>query len=165
MGGRLANPDSRGDWVEDPLKIAIGSDHRGFALKQHLVTMLAGEGHEVIDLGCTGTEPADFPDYAIPVAEMVASGTAQRGILVCGSGIGMSIAANKVKGVRAALCRTVEDASMTRRHNDSNVLALSERGLDDPKLDELVRVWLSTPFDGGRHVRRIEKIHRYEERC
>jgi ribose 5-phosphate isomerase B len=77
----------------------------------------------------------------------------------------MSIAANKVKGVRAALCRTVEDASMTRGHNDSNVLALSERGLDDPKIDELVRVWLSTRFEGGRHVRRIEKIRRYEERC
>jgi ribose 5-phosphate isomerase B len=165
MGGRLAKADSRGDWVEDPLKIAIGSDHRGFALKQHLVTMLAGEGHEVVDLGCTSADAADFPDYAFPVAEMVASGTAHRGILVCGSGIGMSIAANKVKGVRAALCRTVEDAGMTRRHNDSNVLALSERGLDNPEIDELVRVWLATPFEGGRHLRRIEKIRQYEERC
>ncbi len=147
------------------MKIAIGSDHRGFALKEHLVAMLEGLGHEVVDLGCKGSESVDYPDYAFLVAEMVASGAAHRGILVCGSGIGMSIAANKVKGVRAALCRTVEDARMTRRHNDSNVLTLSERGLDDPKIDELVEVWLSTPFEGGRHLRRVEKIRQYEERC
>jgi ribose 5-phosphate isomerase B len=127
--------------------------------------MLAAAGYEVADLGCAGTDPVDYPDYAFPVAERVASGAADRGILVCGSGIGMSIAANKVKGVRAALCRTVDDARMTRRHNDSNVLALSEHGLDDPTIDELVRVWLSTPFEGGRHERRIAKIREYEERC
>ena len=147
------------------MKIAVGSDHRGFALKAHLVSSLTKAGHEVVDLGCSGVEPADYPDFAFAVGEMVASGGAARGILVCGSGIGMSIAANKVRGVRAALCCTVEDARMTRRHNDSNVLTLPERGLDDPHIDELVAVWLSTPFDGGRHERRIEKIREYEERC
>jgi len=147
------------------LKIAIGSDHRGFALKAHLVSTLSKAAHEVSDLGCAGTGPADYPDYAFKVGEMVASGAADRGIVICGSGIGMSIAANKVRGVRAALCCSVDDARMTRRHNDSNVLALSERGLADPKIDELVTVWLSTPFEGGRHARRIEKIRAYEERC
>jgi ribose 5-phosphate isomerase B len=147
------------------LKIAIGSDHRGFALKAHFVSTLSKAAHEVFDLGCAGAEPADYPDYAFKVGEMVASGAAERGIVICGSGIGMSIAANKVRGVRAALCCSVDDARMTRRHNDSNVLALSERGLADPKIDELVTVWLSTPFEGGRHARRIEKIRAYEERC
>ena len=147
------------------MRIAVGSDHRGFALKAHLVSALAKAGHEIVDLGPPGVEPADYPDYAFAVGEMVASGGAERGILVCGSGIGMSIAANKVRGVRAALCRTVEDARMTRRHNDSNVLALSERGLDDPRIDELVAAWLSTPFEGGRHERRVAKIREYEERC
>jgi RpiB/LacA/LacB family sugar-phosphate isomerase len=147
------------------LRIAIGSDHRGFALKAHLITMLSKDAHEVIDLGCASTASSDYPDYAFPVGEMVASGRAERGILVCGSGIGMSIAANKVRGVRAALCRTVEDARMTRRHNDSNVLTLSEQGFENPETDELVKTWLSTPFDGGRHERRVEKIRAYEERC
>jgi len=147
------------------LRIAIGSDHRGFPLKVHLLSVLSKAAHEVIDLGCSGVEAVDYPDYAFLVGEMVAAGSADRGILVCGSGIGMSIAANKVKGVRAALCCSVDDARMTRRHNDSNVLALSERGLADPKIDELVAVWLSTPFEGGRHARRVEKIRVYEERC
>ena len=147
------------------MKIAIGSDHRGFPLKAQLLSMLSKAAHEVFDLGCTGVEAVDYPDYAFLVGEMVASGAADRGILICGSGIGMSIAANKVNGVRAALCCSVEDARMTRRHNDSNVLALSERGLADPKIDELVTVWLSTPFEGGRHARRIEKIRAYEGRC
>jgi len=147
------------------VKIAVGSDHRGFALKAHLVASLSKAGHEVVDLGCAGVEPVDYPDFGFAVGEAVASGAAERGILVCGSGIGMSIAANKVRGVRAALCRTVEDARMTRRHNDSNVLALGERGLDDPHIDELVAAWLSTPFEGGRHERRVEKIREYEERC
>ncbi|HER44389.1 MAG TPA: RpiB/LacA/LacB family sugar-phosphate isomerase, partial [Candidatus Eisenbacteria bacterium] len=100
-----------------------------------------------------------------PVAEMVARGDAERGILVCGSGIGMSIAANKVKGARAALCRTVDDARMTRRHNDSNVLALSAKSMDDPDIEELVKVWLETPFEGERHARRLNKIREYEKGC
>jgi ribose 5-phosphate isomerase B len=148
------------------VKIAIGSDHRGFALKAHLITTLKAAGHEVADLGCSGPEPSvDYPDYAFAVGGMVAAGAAERGIVICGSGIGVSIAANKVRGIRAALCCSVEDARMTRRHNDSNVLALSERGFGDPKTDELVAVWLATPFEGGRHARRVEKIRDYEEKC
>jgi len=146
------------------MRVAIGSDHRGFALKERLKEMLAGAGHAVIDEGCASAEPADYPDYAFPVAEKVARGEADRGILICGSGIGMSIAANKVRGVRAALCRTVEDARMTRMHNDSNVLALSEQSMNDPSIEELVTVWLTTPFEGGRHARRIEKITAYESK-
>ncbi len=147
------------------MKIAVGSDHRGYPLKERLARVLRAEGHEVSDLGCDGSGAADYPDYAFPVAEMVAGGEADRGILVCGSGIGMSIAANKVKGARAALCRTVDDARMTRKHNDSNVLALSEKSMDDPDIEELVRVWLETPFEGDRHLRRLNKIREYEKRC
>lgn len=147
------------------MRIAIGCDHRGFALKQRLVAALTKAGHEIADVGCIGVESADYPDFAFAAGEMVAAGKADRGILVCGSGIGMSIAANKVRGVRASLCRTVEDARMTRRHNDSNVLVLSERQLGDPSTEELVAAWLVTPFEGGRHARRIEKIREYEERC
>lgn len=144
------------------MRIAVGSDHRGFQLKERLKKMLADGGHEVFDAGCAGTESVDYPDYAFPVAERVAAGDADRGILVCGSGIGMSIAANKVKRVRAALCRSVDDARMTREHNDSNVLALSERSMEDADLEKLVTVWLETEFQGERHKRRIDKIYAYE---
>ena len=144
------------------MRIAIGSDHRGFQLKERIGAMLKKAGHEIFDAGCAGTESVDYPDYAFPVAERVSSGQADRGILVCGSGIGMSIAANKVPEVRAALCRTVEDARMTREHNDSNVLALSESSTEDPDLERLVMVWLETAFEGDRHQRRIDKIHAYE---
>jgi ribose 5-phosphate isomerase B len=147
------------------VKIAVGSDHRGCPLKTRIALKLREEGHEIHDLGCEGTDSVDYPDYAIPVSEMVARGEAQRGILVCASGIGMSIAANKVKGVRAALCHTVDDARMTRMHNDSNVLTLSEKSMDDPDIDELVSVWLETPFEGGRHARRVDKISDYEKGC
>lgn len=146
------------------MRVAVGSDHRGFALKERLRGILRAGGHEVFDLGSKGTNSVDYPDFAFPVGEMVASGRADRGILVCASGIGMSIAANKVKDVRAALCGTVEDARMTRRHNDSNVLVLSERSLENAEVEELVRVWLETPFEGGRHQRRVDKIVAYENR-
>ena len=146
------------------MKIAIGSDHRGYPLKQRLVETLGAAGHEMIDVGTDGTRPADYPVYAVAVGEKVASGEAERGIVVCGSGIGVSSAANKVRGVRAALCRTVEDAVMTRRHNDSNVLALSEAQMDDPAVGELVDTWLDTPFEGGRHARRVKLIADYEKR-
>ena len=147
------------------MKIAVGSDHRGYALKKRIITLLDALGHESFDLGTGSGESADYPDFAFPVAEMVASGDAERGILVCGSGIGMSIAANKVKGVRAALCRTIDDARMTRKHNDSNVLTLSEKRMEDPDIDELVRVWLETAFEGDRHARRVDKISEYEKGC
>ncbi len=146
------------------MKVAVGSDHRGYLLKERLKKMLAGEGHEVVDLGTGSTESVDYPDFGISVAEMTASGDVERGIVICGSGIGISIAANKVNGARAALCRTVDQALMTRRHNDSNVLALSEESQDDPDVEELVRTWLATPFDGGRHQLRVDKITGYENR-
>jgi ribose 5-phosphate isomerase B len=145
------------------LKIAIGSDHRGYSLKERLKKLLGGDGHEIIDVGTAGTESVDYPDYAIAAAEKVARGEVDRGIVICGSGIGMSIAANKVSGVRAALCRTVEDASMTRRDNDSNVLALSEKSMNDEWIDDLVHAWIETEFEGGRHERRVDKITDYEK--
>ena len=125
--------------------------------------MLTGEGHQVLDLGTDNTEPVDYPDYGIPVAEKVARGEVDRGIVICGSGIGISIAANKVRSVRAALCCTVDDARMTRLHNDSNVLALAEKSMEDPDVEQIVRVWMSTEFEGGRHQARIDKITDYEE--
>jgi ribose 5-phosphate isomerase B len=145
------------------LKIAIGSDHRGYALKERIKELLSAEGHEYDDLGTDGTDSVDYPDYGIPVAEKVAGGEADRGIVICGSGIGISIAANKVKGARAALVWTAKQAEMTRRHNDSNVLALSEEMLGDPVVEKVVRTWLETEYDGGRHQTRIDKITRYEE--
>ena len=146
------------------MKIAIGSDHRGFALKERIKKLLAGDGHELVDLGTDSEESADYPDFAIPVAEMTARGGADRGILICGSGIGVSIAANKVAGARAALVWTVKEAEMTRRHNDSNVLALSEALADSGDADGIVRVWLATECDGGRNQRRVEKITEYENK-
>lgn len=144
------------------MKVAIGSDHRGYKLKSRLKELLEDRGHEVMDIGTGDQESVDYPDYAFPVSEKVAAGEADRGILICGSGIGMSIAANKVRDIRAALCRTVWDAEMTRKHNDSNVLALSEKSGDDPAVDEVVLTWINTPFEGGRHLRRINKIADYE---
>jgi ribose 5-phosphate isomerase B len=144
------------------LKIAIGSDHRGYSLKEKLKEMLTEGGHVIVDVGTGSADSVDYPDFAIPVAEKTASGEVDRGIVVCGSGIGVSIVANKVAGARAALCYTVEEALMTRKHNDSNVLALAERMADNPDLEELVRVWLETEFEGGRHKRRIDKISDYE---
>ena len=146
------------------MKIAIGSDHRGYEAKERIKALLLDMGLQIDDKGVHAKQASDYPDTGLAVAQDVADGRADRGILLCGSGIGMSITANKVRGVRAALCCSVEDARMTRRHNDSNVLALSERGLGDPKTDEIVKVWLSTPFEGGRHARRVEKIRAYEER-
>jgi ribose 5-phosphate isomerase B len=146
------------------VKIAVGSDHRGYALKERIAALLEDLGHETVDLGTGSAESVDYPDFAFPVAEKVASGEVERGILVCGSGIGMSIAANKVKGVRAALCRTVDDARMTRKHNDSNVLTLSEKSIEYPEIDELIEVWLDTEYEGERHQRRLDKITDYENR-
>ena len=146
------------------MKVAVGSDHRGYALKERIAALLKDLGHEALDFGTESAESADYPDFAIPVAEKVASGEVERGILVCGSGVGMSIAANKVRGVRAALCRTVDDARMTRRHNDSNVLTLGEMSMEDPEIDELIKIWLETEYEGGRHQRRLDKITDYENR-
>jgi len=143
--------------------IALGSDHRGLAHKELILAALGRQGHETVDFGCHQGAPADYPDAALPVAEQVAGGRAQFGILICGSGIGMSIAANKVRGVRAALCATESQARATRQHNDSNVLCLSGDAMDPPTALVLSLVWLETAFEGGRHARRIAKITEYED--
>lgn len=119
-------------------------------------------GIEYIDLGCDCETSVDYPDYAIPVAEKVANGEVDRGILICGTGIGMAIAANKVKGVRCALCHDVYSARLTRQHNDSNVLAMGERVIGPGLAREIAEVWLTTAFEGGRHAKRVEKITQYE---
>ena len=145
------------------MRIALGSDHRGFAVKQRLAGALAKQGVEVHDLGvASGDGSTDYPDYAIPVSEAVAHGEADKGILVCGTGFGMCIAANKVHGVRAVTCRDPIEAEMSRRHNDANVLCMSADFLGQELIDRMVQVWLATDFEGGRHQRRVEKITKYE---
>jgi RpiB/LacA/LacB family sugar-phosphate isomerase len=140
------------------MRIAIAADHAGFALKEALRRRLASEGHELADFGAAGAESVDYPDFAAAVARDVAGGLSERGILICSTGVGMSIAANKLPGIRAALGTVPEEVRLTRAHNDANVLALGARFLDEPQAADLVRIFLSTPFEGGRHSRRIEKI-------
>jgi ribose 5-phosphate isomerase B len=144
------------------MKIAIGSDHRGYDAKRRLVQMLRNLGHEVIDVGPEGHDSVDYPDYAYTVAKSVSEGKVERGILICGTGIGMCITANKVKGVRAAPCHDSITVEMSRRHNDANVLCLSADLLGDELIGRIVRLWLETEFEGGRHARRVEKIKRIE---
>jgi ribose 5-phosphate isomerase B len=144
------------------MKIVIGSDHRGFEVKRRLASLLERLGHEVVDLGPDGSGSVDYPDYAFPVAQAVSAGRVDRGILIDGTGIGMCIAANKVRGVRAAPCHDSITAEMSRRHNDANVLCLSADLLGGELLDRMVRIWLETEFEGGRHARRVDKITRYE---
>lgn len=144
------------------MRIAVGSDHRGYEVKRRLVSLLQQMGHEVVDVGPASKDSVDYPDYAFQVASAVREGRADRGILACGSGIGMCIAANKVRGVRAAPCHDSITAEMSRRHNDANVLCLSADLLGEELIDRMVRIWLETPFEGGRHARRVEKITRFE---
>lgn len=144
------------------MKIAIASDHRGFDVKRRIVTLVSQLGHEVIDMGPEGSASVDYPDFAFQVAEAVSEKRVERGILVCGSGIGMCIAANKVRGVRAAPCHDGITAEMSRRHNDANVLCLSADLLGEELIERMVRIWLQTEFEGGRHARRVDKIVRYE---
>jgi ribose 5-phosphate isomerase B len=145
------------------MKIALGSDHRGYAVKQRLMASLAKSGHEVSDFGvATGDGACDYPDYAIPVSEKVANGDVDRGILICGTGFGMCIVANKVSGIRAVTCRDPIEAEMSRRHNDANILCMSADFLGQELIDRMVQVWLTTDFEGGRHQRRVDKISKYE---
>ena len=144
------------------MKIAIGSDHRGLHVKQRVVPLLQQMGHEVTDFGPAAQGSVDYPDYALEVARAVGEGRAERGILICGTGIGMCIAANKVQGVRAAPCHDSITAELSRRHNDANVLCLSADLLGDELIDRMVRIWLTTEFEGGRHARRVDKIMRFE---
>ncbi|MBE3595432.1 MAG: ribose 5-phosphate isomerase B [Hydrogenibacillus sp.] len=144
------------------MRVAIGADHGGFELKEALKRLIVEElGCDVDDVGClecAAGRSVDYPDYAFPVAEKVARGEADRGILICGTGIGMAIAANKVPGVRAALVHDLYSAKMSRAHNDANVLTMGGRVVGPEIAREIVRIWLATPFEGGRHERRLSKI-------
>ena len=143
-------------------KIAIGSDHRGFSIKEDLKTVLEKAGHTVEDMGTFSTESADYPEFARKVASSVSQNKCTRGVLICGSGIGMSIAANKFPGVRAALCYNAEAAKMSRLHNNSNILVLGESaGAQTAR--EALNVWLETPFEGGRHQKRLDIIREIEK--
>lgn len=144
------------------MKISIASDHAGFALKQRIADVLKGMGHEVEDFGTDSEESVDYPDFAEPAARAVASGEVDRGVLVCGSGVGVSIVANKVDGVRAVHAHDPDEAEMSRRHNDANVLTLGERTTDPDQAAAIVERFLSTDFEGGRHERRVEKISAVE---
>jgi ribose 5-phosphate isomerase B len=144
------------------MRISIAADHAGFSLKEELKRFLHDEGHEVFDLGTVSEEPVDYPGLSAAAARAVAEGRADRGIVLGGSGQGEQISANKVPGVRAALCHDVYLAEMSRRHNDANVLAMGGRIVAPSMAKEIVRVWLSTPFDGGRHARRVEQIAEIE---
>jgi len=145
------------------MKIAVGNDHRGTSVKERLATLLRELGNDVLDVGSNGTAGTDYPDYALQVAEAVGNGTIERGILICATGHGMCIAANKVCGVRAVNCRDVVDAEMSRSHNDANVLCLSADLLSEETIGRMVKAWIETPFEGGRHDRRLEKIRNYEQ--
>jgi len=146
------------------MKVVLGSDHNGVEFKKLLIDHLKSEGYEIEDAGPGGKDSVDYPDYAFATAEKVSSGEAERGILICGSGIGMSMAANKVVGIRAALCFTPESAALTRQHNDANVLALAGWQSEASDVLQIVDTFLSTEFDGGRHARRVDKISEYEMR-
>jgi ribose 5-phosphate isomerase B len=140
------------------MRIAVGADHAGFDLKQHVVDTLRRLGHEVDDRGTHSTDPVDYPPICAEVGRIVAGGAADRGIVIGGSGQGEQISANKVRGVRAALCNDLYTARMSREHNDANVLSLGGRIVAYGLADEIVTLWLATPFDGGRHQRRLDQI-------
>lgn len=146
------------------MKIALGSDHRGYRAKEQVKSLLAGSGHEILEFGADSGNSYDYPDAALPAAQAVKDHTADCGILFCGTGIGMSITANKVAGVRAALCHDELAAEMARRHNDANVLCLPADMIGDELIRRIVSVWLKTPFEGGRHERRVTKITDYEKK-
>jgi ribose 5-phosphate isomerase B len=145
-------------------RIALGADHAGFALKEALKAWLIDHGYQVLDYGTHSPEPVDYPDYASPVAEAVADQKVERGVLVCGTGIGMEITANKVPGVRAAVCSDLYTARMSREHNDVNVLTLGGRLMGQEMAVDMLKMWLETDFAGGRHQRRLDKISEVEQR-
>ena len=144
------------------MRISVGSDHRGLEVKNRLTELLARLGHDVSDEGTNSLESVDYPDIASAVAGKVSRGEVERGILVCGTGIGMSITANKFQGVRAAACNDAVTAEISRRHNDANVLCLAGDLLGQRNIDRLIEVWIETKFEGGRHARRLDKIARLE---
>lgn len=144
------------------MKVSIGSDHRGHEQRKFIADTIKSLGHEVDDQGSHSDEPSDYPDIAEQVANQVALGTSDRGVLVCGTGIGMSIAANKIDGIRAALCCDIPQAKLSRQHNDANVLCLAGNDFDEARSKEILTAWLATDFEGGRHARRVEKVQKLE---
>ena len=145
------------------MKLAIGSDHGGFRLKEPIKTYLLAHDYEVTDFGTESEDSCDYPDFALPVAEAVAKGEYDRGILICGTGIGIGIVANKVKGVRAALCHDTFSAEACRNHNDANILTMGERIVGEGLALKIVETFLNSDFEGGRHQRRVDKIKALEE--
>jgi ribose 5-phosphate isomerase B len=144
------------------MRIAIGSDHAGYDLKQAVAPLLRDAGHEIVDVGTDSSESVDYPVYASRAAHLVADGEAERAVIVCGSGVGVSITANKVDGVRAVNAHDPDEAEMSRRHNDANVLTLAGRRLDADQAEPIVERFLGTDFEGGRHERRVEEISSVE---
>ena len=145
------------------MKIALGADHAGYEYKDHIAADLKAAGHEILDFGTCDATPVDYPQYGYAVGEAVATGRADRGIVVCGSSIGISIAANKVPGIRCAVVTEPLSAELSRRHNDANVMALSERLTGWEMIERLVKVFLETPFDGGRHAERIAQLYDFDD--
>ncbi len=145
------------------MKVAIACDHRGFAVKQKIVAQIMDRGHEIIDFGTDNPKACDYPDFAIPASKAVACGLADRGILIDGSGIGMSIIANKIPNVRAAICHDELTAEISRRHNNANILCFAADLLGDELIRRIIDAWLLTPFEQGRHMRRVEKLCQLEK--
>ncbi len=145
------------------MKIALGSDHAGFSLKETIKEHLSSQGYEIIDCGTDSEESVDYPDFGAKVAKTICDGVCEKGILVCGTGIGISIAANKLPGIRAAVCHDLFTAQASREHNDANILAMGARVIASSLALEMVDLWLATPFSGGRHQRRIDKISALEK--
>ena len=145
------------------MQIAIASDHGGFGLKEEIKRYLGKKGLSCQDFGCGSQESCDYPDFGFPAAESVRDGKCEKGILICKSGMGMSMVANKVKGIRAALCHTPEIARKSRQHNNANILVMAAVVVGPDTAKEIIDVWLTTGFEGGRHQRRLDKIDRYEE--
>jgi ribose 5-phosphate isomerase B len=146
------------------MKIAIGSDHAGLALKGEMVSLLKEMGADVLDMGTDSPASVDYPDFGDKVSSSVSKGEVERGVLICGTGIGMSIVANKHRNVRAALCSEPFSARMSRLHNDANILVLGGRVVGSELAKDIARVWMETPFEGGRHLRRLQKISSMEEK-
>ena len=145
-------------------KIAIGSDHAGFGLKEDILGLLKGLNMDIVDCGTNSTESVDYPDFGARVSELVSSGEVQRGILICGTGLGMSMVANKYPNVRAALCNDLFSAKMSRLHNDANILVMGGRVIGKDLAAEILKVWLNTAFEGERHLKRLNKINKIEEK-
>ncbi|MCX8022385.1 MAG: ribose 5-phosphate isomerase B [Syntrophorhabdaceae bacterium] len=144
------------------MTVVIGSDHAGYQMKEGIKTLLEQEGHRVIDVGTEGASSVDYPDFGFKAAQLVSKGDAERGILICGTGVGMSVVANKVKGIRASLVHDLYTAIQSRKHLDANILVLGARVTGTGLAEEIVKAWFNTPFEGGRHGERVEKIKKWE---